>query len=272
MRHRIATYLGRFGPTSRLASTVSARAFRSVSAHPGRTACVLLAAFVVMAGLSIREKSPVFDEIAHLTAGYSYWMTGDYRKRLRRHMVWDYSPGNIQALHEMGISDVTLCPIGYASNLSRITPAQQQDIDVLFIGSINQRRRQILNNLQAAGIDVRWGFDIYGRDRDNYFARAKLVLNMHMYDAKVFEIVRVSYLLANRVCVVSETGADPELESKFTDGVAFADVDELAETCQRLLGDPVARRILQDEGFATISSLPQRDFLRAALEESGSQG
>jgi hypothetical protein len=202
----------------------------------------------------------------------SSWMTGDYRERLRRHMVWDYSPGNIQALQHMGISNVTLCPIGYASNLSRIRPAQPQDIDVLFIGSINQRRRQILNNLQAAGIDVRWGFDIYGRERDNYFARAKLVLNMHMYDAKVFEIVRVSYLLANRVCVVSETGADPELENKFKDGVAFADVDELAETCQRLLGNPDARRMLQDEGFRIISALPQRDFLQAALEESESRG
>jgi hypothetical protein len=202
----------------------------------------------------------------------SSWMTGDYRDRLRRHEVWDYSPGNIRALHDMGISDVTLCPIGYAPDLSRIRPAQKQDIDVLFIGSLNQRRRQILKSLQAAGIDVRWGFDIYGRDRDNFFARAKLVLNMHMYDAKVFEIVRVSYLLANRVCVVSETGADPELESRFRDGVAFAEVDDLPATCQRLLGDSDARRILQDEGFRIISSLPQRDFLRTALEESIGRG
>jgi hypothetical protein len=152
--------------------------------------------------------------------------------------------------------------------LSRIKRAQEQDIDVLFIGSLNQRRRQILNSLRAAGIEVRWGFDIYGRDRDSFFARAKLVLNIHMYEAKVFEIVRVSFLLANRVCVVSETGADPELEMRFRDGVAFAEADHLAETCQRLLGDQAARRILQDEGFRLFSSMPQRDFLQTALEQS----
>jgi hypothetical protein len=172
----------------------------------------------------------------------------------------------------MGISGVTLCPIGYVPNLSRIKPTQKQDIDVLFIGSVNKRRRQILNSLQAAGIDIRWGFDIYGQQRDDFFARAKLILNMHMYDAKVFEIVRVSYLLANRLCVVSETGADPELESKFRNGVAFAAADELAETCQRLLRDPDARQTLQDEGFRIFSSLPQREFLRAALEKSVNQG
>jgi hypothetical protein len=198
----------------------------------------------------------------------SSWMTSDYRDRLRRHTVWDYSQRNIQALRDMGISGVTLCPIGYAPTLSRIKRAQEQDIDVLFIGSLNQRRRQILNSLRAAGIEVRWGFDIYGRDRDSFFARAKLVLNIHMYEAKVFEIVRVSFLLANRVCVVSETGADPELEMRFRDGVAFAEADHLAETCQRLLGDQAARRILQDEGFRLFSSMPQRDFLQTALEQS----
>ena len=198
----------------------------------------------------------------------SFWMTGDYRDQLRRYTVWDYSPGNIQALQDMGISGVTLCPIGYAPNLSRIEPAQKQDIDLLFIGSINQRRREILNSLQAAGIDVRWGFDIYGQKRDNFFARAKLVLNMHMYEAKVFEIVRVSYLLANRVCVVSETGADPELEARYRGGVVFAEADELAEICQRLLRDPEARQNLRDEGFRIFSALPQHEFLRTALEQS----
>lgn len=39
----------------------------------------LLVLYAVMAWTSVREKSTTFDEIAHLTAGYSYWTTGDYR-------------------------------------------------------------------------------------------------------------------------------------------------------------------------------------------------
>ena len=32
-----------------------------------------------MAVTSVREKSTTFDELSHLTAGYSYWITGDFR-------------------------------------------------------------------------------------------------------------------------------------------------------------------------------------------------
>lgn len=199
-------------------------------------------------------------------SGESKWMTEGYRALLKRHSAWDYSPENIEALSGMGISGVTLCPIGFAEVLRRIQPAADQDIDVLFIGSINERRRTMLKSLRASGIGVRWGFDVYGGERDQLLARAKLILNMHMYDAKVFEIVRVSYLLANRMCVVSETSLDPRPEARFRDGVAFAAADDLPEACARLLGDQEARRKMRDEGFRIFSSMPQRDYLRAALE------
>lgn len=42
-------------------------------------AVVMLAFYWVMAVSGGLGKSPAFDEIAHLTAGYSYWLTDDYR-------------------------------------------------------------------------------------------------------------------------------------------------------------------------------------------------
>jgi 4-amino-4-deoxy-L-arabinose transferase-like glycosyltransferase len=43
--------------------------------------CVLglLTVFAVLAFCSVREKSGTFDELFHITGGYSYWTTGDYR-------------------------------------------------------------------------------------------------------------------------------------------------------------------------------------------------
>jgi hypothetical protein len=35
--------------------------------------------YLAMTLTSVREKSTTFDELAHLTAGYSYWLTGDFR-------------------------------------------------------------------------------------------------------------------------------------------------------------------------------------------------
>ena len=42
-------------------------------------AVVILACWWALAVSGETGKSPAFDEIAHLTAGYSYWLTGDYR-------------------------------------------------------------------------------------------------------------------------------------------------------------------------------------------------
>ena len=39
----------------------------------------LLALYWVMAVSAVRQKSPTFDELPHLTAGYSYWTLKDFR-------------------------------------------------------------------------------------------------------------------------------------------------------------------------------------------------
>jgi hypothetical protein len=39
----------------------------------------LLLVYGALAWSSVRQKSTTFDELAHVTAGYSYWLTGDYR-------------------------------------------------------------------------------------------------------------------------------------------------------------------------------------------------
>jgi hypothetical protein len=188
----------------------------------------------------------------------------EYLALLRRHPVWDYSARNIAALAAMGIA-ARLCGIGYMPGLTRIAPAAQ-DIDVLFIGSSSPRRQQALKRIAATGAQVATGFDFYGAERDGAIARARIVVNLHFYEAKVFEIVRVSYLLANRVCVVSEEGADKALEAPLKDGVAFAPYDALPAACARLLADAAARAALAQKGFECMSALSQVPMLERALK------
>jgi 4-amino-4-deoxy-L-arabinose transferase-like glycosyltransferase len=56
---------------SRIAHILTSRAWPIVA--------TLVILYGVMAWSGIREKSTTFDEMAHLTGGYSYWQTGDYR-------------------------------------------------------------------------------------------------------------------------------------------------------------------------------------------------
>ena len=198
----------------------------------------------------------------------SPWLRMEYVDLLQRYRVWDYSAKNVAALNTAGIG-ASLCELGYMPGLSRIQRAQDQDIDVVFVGSMNSRRRRILEDLQDHNKKVTGAFNIYGAERDALYARAKLVINIHYYEAKLFEIVRCSYLFANRICVVSESGRDSEIENRYRGGVAFAPYEGLVDACLRLLDDDQARHAIEDRAFKTFSAQSQTGFLRSALAASG---
>ncbi|MBY0442040.1 MAG: hypothetical protein K2Q25_07895 [Mycobacteriaceae bacterium] len=195
----------------------------------------------------------------------STWITPELLDLFRRYPVWDYSHLNIERLTtHMHVPRVTHMPIGYVPELTRIAPATE-DVDVLFYGSGNARRQAVIDNLRAHGLRVEWLFGVYGAQRDHWIARSKIVLNMHFYQSKVFEIVRVSYLLANRRAVVSERGADPAEERALESGIAFAEYGDLADRCVELLNDEPARCALAERGYQTFSAHSQVDALRHAL-------
>jgi hypothetical protein len=208
------------------------------------------------------RKRIVLFNLEQITPGSS-WLKGEYLSLLGRYPVWDYSERNIAELGRMGIR-AQHCGIGYMPELTRIAPLEE-DIDVLFIGSSNERRIAVLKQIVDHGAKVVARFNVYGSARDGLIARSKIVLNLHFYESRVFEIVRVSYLLANRKCVVSEVGSDSRFESQFVPGIAFVPYHKIAEACSELVQDPVKRNALARSGFDRIVSLPQTEYLREAL-------
>lgn len=227
-----------------------------------RERAIVLGANVLAASVELPSGSIIYN--LEQIQRDSPWLTGGYPTHLRRYPVWDYSPRNIEQLKALGVQRVALCGVGYTPGLTRIPPAAE-DIDVLFVGSLNERRCCVIDELREMGMAVTTAFNVYGEERDALVARAKIVLNFHLYSAKVFEIVRVSYMLANRKCVVSEPGRDPFIEAPLKDGVAFASYDDLADTCARLLDDPGERARLASRGFDAIRALSQVPMLRRAL-------
>ena len=197
----------------------------------------------------------------------STWTKPLIPELFRRFPVWDYSQANIEQLAVRQVCRPTHVPIGYVPELTRIAPAPE-DIDVLFYGSLSDRRRAVLDGLRARGLRVESLFGVYGASRDAWIARSKIVLNVHQWEAKVFEIVRVSYLLANKRAVVSERGADPAEERDLESGIAFAEYDELVDRCVELLADEHARRELGERGYQAFSARNQADILRRALSAS----
>lgn len=195
------------------------------------------------------------------------WLHRDYLSLLRRFPVLDYNPRNRERLRHVGVSHAGLLEVGYSPVLTRIPTDVEKDIDVLFYGSVLgcERRERILDALPARGLKVVELFGAYGAERDAAIARAKVVLNLHHDDTSPFEIIRVSYLLANRVCVVSEGDADdPDIEW-LAGGLALAPYDELIDRCLDLANDAARREEIARTGFERISTRRQSYLLQQCL-------
>ena len=187
-----------------------------------------------------------------------------------QHQIWDYNQKNIESWMGMNPANSPIhVPVGYVPELCRIENSQHQDIDVLFYGSLNQRRNRVMAALKEAGVKVHTVFGIYGKERDALIARSRIVLNTHFYDSKLFEIVRVSYLLANSKAVVTECSSPEEIEADLRDAVLPVPYETIVAGCQALLQNAEKRRQLEQEGFRLFSQRSETAILKVALEQTG---
>ncbi len=183
--------------------------------------------------------------------------------------VWDYSLNNIKTWNVMRCASAPVhVPLGYVPELTRIQalPLRDQDIDVLFYGSVNERRARIVNALKEAGVKVQALFGIYGEERDKFIARSRVILNVHFYDARILEVVRISYLLANAKAVVTELCPDTEMEQGLADSVLGCSYDSVVQGCLSLLRDEAARRKLEARGFQWFSQRKESQILSNAIQ------
>jgi hypothetical protein len=186
-------------------------------------------------------------------------LTPGFRTAIRTCRVWDYSRRNLDRLAPfIGHDRVQVVPVGYVPALTRIPRASVQDIDVLFYGAVNERRKALLDAMTAAGIGLQHVFGVYGAQRDALIARAKLVLNIHAHPTKIMEVVRISYLLANRKAVVTELDDMTAFDADLRDAVAGVPYERIIEECRRLLADDEARQALEDRGYRCFQ---QRDLI-----------
>lgn len=183
--------------------------------------------------------------------------------------VWDYSLTNVREWRRLGY-DVRHVPIGYTPNLTRIPKAEVQDIDVLFLGWMTPRRTVIIEQLKAAGLNALAVSGIYGAARDQLVSRSKIILNIHHDGRELFEVVRVSYMLANSKCVVSEISADDADYADLKDGLLIAPTESIVKLCQILVESKPETDDLKfwgANGFAAIQIRNYKKSVDAALAE-----
>ncbi len=194
------------------------------------------------------------------------WFSPERSELLSRaDAVWDYSPENIAFLQKKGIP-ATYVPLGFHEALKAIPEHIQKDIDVLFVGSLNERRKRILTTLRERGYTVKEIFGVYGKIRDQFIARSRLIINIHFYETSIFEAVRISYLLNNRAFVITEQSSSYPWAGVPLPCVTY---DELVDACSAWLSNEDRREKVRIEMARAFERLyPMTNILAKAIEQT----
>jgi hypothetical protein len=180
--------------------------------------------------------------------------------------VWDYSKRNIEKLNEIGVTKTKLFKIRFQKELTRLDKSKKKEVDVLFYGSVNERRKIIFEKLIAKGLTIKTLFGVYGKERDEWVERSRIVLNHHFYNSQIFEIIRVFYLLTNSVAVVGEVNKSTSIDTMCREGIYAARYDDLVAGCLEVVKDDNLRQRLQIKALNSISKYPQKLFTQEVLD------
>ena len=208
----------------------------------------------------------------------SAWINADYKQVLNQYYIWDYSSFNfIKIKHDR---KQVVC-FHHAAALNRIVSAAVPEYDLVFYGSLNDRRKKILKKLREHhGLRVLDFFGLYGPERDDLLANTRALLNLHFYDSQIFQQIRAFYPLINGIPVISEnfpTESAPAIyaDAVFTPGaepfeafVAELLVDREGFAARAQKNTEVFRTSLDLEGFRRALA----DTIRAVLGEQTAQG
>lgn len=190
----------------------------------------------------------------------SQWLTERYFNLLKNNYVLDYSDKNIDYLKSKGILNIEKINIGYGKSLE-YNLNQNQDIDVLFIGAINERRMKIYNDIilhpKLKSKNILFKSNVWNDEKRDLITRSKIILNIHYYECKILETVRISHLLANKKCVISEESGYSNENEEWNNGLVLCNYNKIVDNIIYYLENDNERIRKEEIGYKYIISKPQ---------------
>lgn len=179
--------------------------------------------------------------------------------------LWDYSHTNVGYLKDFGIKNVKKLEIGYQEELNRIKKQDTKNVDVLFYGMVNERRRKALQELEARGLRVKTLVGVYGAGRDLWVGQSQLVVNLHYFETQIFEIVRIFYLMTNGIPVATEINTTTKIDDFYREGLYCRPYEEFVDGVVELFEDKKKLAELGPMGQERIKLRPQTELLQNIL-------
>ncbi len=197
-----------------------------------------------------------------------------YLDWLRDWTVADYHSANVAYLKQRNGSEQRVFELPLKPRPALHTLAVKKSVDVVFYGTLSERRSGVIRKLQAQGLTVETVAGAYAEELTPALQRARLVLHVHFYATGLFPVARMLQPVENGVPIVCETSVFSELSDWSGSGILFADYEDLAGACQRLLQAPAeqltraqrSRDFAAHLDFATPFNAVVAPFLRRACE------
>lgn len=175
--------------------------------------------------------------------------------------VWDYSEENRAWLLQRGVPSHLVLP-GSHSRMQKIQLEETKEVDLLFYGTVTPRREKMIHKISSKVPRFKIIDGLYGEERDQWIGRSNAVVNLHAYDRPLYEAVRISYLLDNRVPIISETSLSPAF--KRLPSLVF-DLDHL-DCIQEWIQDQVR---LREIGESDSLRFQKEYSMKSILEQNG---
>lgn len=189
---------------------------------------------------ALRERHDcIFVNLEQLGEGGAQ-VSENYLRLLGNSAVVDYDARNVPA-YSQHPDDVPVVPLWFAPYLRSpdVLPLAERPIDLLFIGSMNERRRVLLDRIQAQGVNVsQFDSPLYGPERDQFILQAKAVFNAHFYATSRFEQARVSHCLSLGTPVISERSHLTGPAEAFEDSVIWVEDAQMDSYFAQAFGTP----------------------------------
>ena len=184
-----------------------------------------------------------------------------YINLLRTSAVIDYNESNLISYGGKP-GEIPVVSFQWAPYLATTPalPLQERPIDLLFFGSINERRKAIFSQIEASGWSVSL-FDraLYGEERDAFIRQSKAVFNCHYYEGSRFEQARAFHTMSLGTPMISERTERTTPPPAYEDTVTWVSNTELEKFFQNEFMKPAWLDLADEQlrHFASFDPLVQ---------------
>lgn len=152
-------------------------------------------------------------------------------------MVWDYTVKNFEKLKNHPITSQKVFPTYHPSYENK--KDVEKEIDVLFYGTMNERRKIIERNLKKYN-NINLLFTYQMSNTYNNFFKSKIVLIIHYYlEDFPIDYYRITSLICNKIFIIHEEVQKEDMETEeyriLSETIPFVKHENIVEECKKWL-------------------------------------